>query len=221
MAAAGEPNTGRVPSLGDALARLWAAATCWTMAALFVVAWWWPRALDNGRWVKLGVGMMALEFVLVHSEAVLGAVAVRKGSAGGAWMPRLALLYAVFGVAIALAFRSWEIVASFAAVMSGRFWSARAGRADADLAFGRRRAAASIALYVLLTFASVLVPVPRGGITPQLLDEVWRSRGSGVWERRPEAALAMGAAYFLILGVIEATAPASAQGGKAGADLAE
>lgn len=213
------------PSLGDRFGRIWTAATCWAMSAMFVISWWWPRALDNGRWVKLGVRMMVLEFILVHSGVLLGVVAARQGVERGRSLLRLAALYTIFGVVIALVFRSWEILASFAAVMSGRYWSACTARGAADVSASQRRAAASLALYVGLTFITVIIPVPRGGITPALLEEVWRTRGSGLWERHPEKALAMGSVYFLILGIIEARAPrrggASARDGEARSGLFE
>ena len=48
------------------------AAPCWCMAMLFFRTWQTPMAIDGGRWVKLAVGIMCLEFILVHSGAFLG-----------------------------------------------------------------------------------------------------------------------------------------------------
>lgn len=178
------------------------------MAGMFVTAWWWPRALEDGRWVKLGVGVMVLEFILIHSGAFLSFFMTQKAG----WertrkLIGLTAYYCLFGVGIALVFHSWWILASFVLVMSGRLWSVFAGQNEMDRAVSQRRVVASALLFLGLTFATIFIPVPRGGITDSLLNEVWPTRKSGVWERQPERALAMGAAYFLVLGLVEVRPP--------------
>jgi hypothetical protein len=178
------------------------------MSGMFVVAWWWPRTLDQGRWVKLGVGVLVLEFILIHSGAFLNFFMTQKaGWARDRKLIGLTAYYALFGGAIAFAFQSWWILGSFVLVMSGRLWSVFAGQNDMDRAVSQRRVAASAMLFLGLTFATLFAPVPRGGITDPLLNEVWPTRKSGVWERQPERALAMGAIYFLLLGLVEARPP--------------
>lgn len=178
------------------------------MAAMFVMAWWWPRELDHGRWVKLGVGVLILEFILIHSGAFLNYLMTQKaGWARNRKLIGLTSYYALFGVAIALAFQSWWIFGSFVLVMTGRLWSEFAGQTDMDRAVSERRVAASAVLFLGLTFATLFLPLPRGGISERLLNEVWPTRKSGAWERQPERALAMGAAYFLLLGLVEMRPP--------------
>ena len=197
-----------MPTWGDRASCVWSAGSCWFMAGMFITAWWWPRTLDNGRWVKLGVGVLVLEFILIHSGAFLSSFLEQK--AGWARTEKLigmTALYTLFGVAIALSFRSWWILGSFALVMAGRLWSVFAGQTDMDRAVSQRRVVASVALYLALTFATLFLPLPRGGITEPLLNEVWPTRGRGAWEQAPERALAMGAAYFLLLGWVELRPP--------------
>ena len=196
------------PPWGDRVSCLWSAGSCWFMAGMFVTAWWWPRALDNGRWVKLGVGVMVLEFILIHSGAFLNFFMTQKaGWERDKKLIGLTAYYALFGGAIALAFQSWWILGSFVLVMSGRLWSVFAGQNDMDRAVSQRRVAASAMLFLGLTFATLFIPLPRGGINEPLLNEVWPTRKSGAWERQPERALAMGAAYFLCLGLVELRPP--------------
>jgi uncharacterized membrane protein len=196
------------PTWGDWFSCLWSAGSCWFMAAMFVTAWWWPERLDEGRWVKLGVGMMVLEFILIHSGAFLNAFMTQKaGEARNLKLLGLTAYYALFGGAIALAFQSWWIMGSFALVMAGRLWSAFIGQSDMDRAVSQRRVVASAMLFLGLTFATLFLSVPRGGLTEPLLNAVWPTRKSGAWERQPERALAMGAAYFLILGLVEVRPP--------------
>jgi len=189
----------------DVLGRLWAACSCWIVAVMFFLAWWWPMSVDHGRWVKLGVGILVIEFLVMHSSAFLISVsAAKEGDFKRKSLIRLGALYAFFGGVIALSFHSWEILASFVAVMSGRFWSAWVGGDDANTAMFRFRAAAATVLYIGLVFLTILLPVPQGGITPAVMREVWPNAGTGLWQRHPETALATGAMYFLLLGLIEA-----------------
>ncbi len=202
------PVTELHPGWGDWFNCLWSAVSCWVMAGMFVTSWWWPRELDHGRWVKLGVGVLILEFILIHSGAFLNNLMTQKaGWARDRTVLALLAFYTMFGLAIAFAFRSWWILGTFALVMSGRLWSVFAGQSEIDRAISQRRVAASALLFLGLTFATVFFSVPRGGINPDLLGEVWPERKGGLWERSPERALAMGAAYFLALGLVEARPP--------------
>ncbi len=197
------------PTWGDRIACLWSAGSCWFMAGMFVTAWWWPRTLENGRWVKLGVGVLVLEFILIHSGAFLNSTLMQKaGWPRDRMLIALTAFYLLFGVAIALAFHSWWIFGSFALVMSGRLWSLFGGQTDMERAVSMRRVAASAMLFLGLTFATLFLPLPRGGLNDALLTEVWPTRGkNGAWEQRPEIALAMGTAYFLLLGLVEMRPP--------------
>lgn len=196
------------PKLGDWLSCFWSAASCWFMAALFVTAWWRPMDLDHGSWVKYGVGLLVLEFILIHSGGFLNAFLAQKAGAERNWkLLGLTAFYALFGGAIALAFQSWWILLSFVLVMAGRLGPVFFGQSDMDRAISQRRVVAGALLFLGLTFATLFLPVPRGGLSESLLNEVWPTRKSGVWERQPERALAMGAAYFLILGLVEVRPP--------------
>jgi hypothetical protein len=196
------------PTWGDWFGCLWSAGSCWFMAGMFVTAWWWPRSLDNGRWVKLGVGVMVLEFILIHSGAFLNHFMGEKaGWERDKKLIGMTAFYSLFGASIALAFHSWWILGSFALVMSGRLWSLFGGQSDMERAVSMRRVAASALLFLGLTFATLFIPLPRGGINGKLLTEVWPTRGGGAWEREPERALAMGAGYFLLLGLVELRPP--------------
>ena len=178
------------------------------MAAMLVTAWWWPMDLDHGSWVKYGVGVLVLEFILIHSGGFLNAFLAQKaGTERNRKLLGLTAFYALFGGAIALAFQSWWILLSFILVMTGRLSPVFFGQSDMDRAISQRRVVAGAMLFLGLTFATLFLPVPRGGMNETLLNEVWPTRKSGVWERQPERALAMGAAYFLILGLVEVRPP--------------
>ncbi len=202
------PDQELLPTWGDRLGCLWSAGSCWFMSWLFVTAWWWPRRLEDGTWVKLGVGILILEFILIHAGAFLNNLMTQKAG-GGRTKALLGLtaFYSLFGMAIAFAFRSWWLFGTFVSVMAGRMWSVIAGQDEIGRAISQRRVAASAMLFLLLTFATVFVSVPEGGIDRPLLREVWPARGHGLWETKPERALAMGAVYFLLLGLVELRPP--------------
>lgn len=206
----GSPALPLTPTWGDRLGCLWSAASCWIMTGLFVTAWWWPRELDNGAWVKLGVGVLVLEFISIHSGAFLNHLINQKLDASRTrTLIACVAFYCLFGVAIALAFRSWWLFGSFAFLLASRIQSGLVKQTDMDRALSQRRVVASTLLFLLLTFATIFSPVPRGGIDGYLLREVWPDRGRGLWEESPERALAMGAGYFLVLGLVELRAPRS------------
>jgi hypothetical protein len=202
------PEQALQPALGDWFGCLWSAGSCWFMSGLFLTAWWWPRQLENGAWVKLGVGILVLEFILIHSGAFFNQLMTQKaGWARTRTLLGLVLLYGVFGFAIAFAFRSWWLLGSFASVMGARIWSLFAGEDEMTRALSQRRVVASAMLFLGLTFATILLPVPQGGINYKLLREVWPGHGRGIWENHPERALAMGTAYFFLLGLVELRPP--------------
>ena len=167
------PEQALQPTAGDWLGCLWSAGSCCFMSGLFVTAWWWPRRLEDGAWVKLGVGILVLEFILIHSGAFLNQVMTQKAgwdrTKSLLWM---LALYALFGLAIAAAFRSWWLLGSFALITAGRVWSLHAGEDAMGRAIAQRRVVASALLFLLLTFATILLPIPAGGIDRWLLQEV-------------------------------------------------
>lgn len=196
------------PGLGEYLRCAFAALSCWFAAWTFWVAWRTPMAWEEGLWVKLGVGILVAEFIAIHSSTLIGELA-----AAGAGFRRLALIalgaYALFALAIPLAFNSLEIALLVGALMISRLYDIFRPAGGRERAYGRRRSLASGLLFVLLAFATVALPIGPGGITPELLDAVWPDRGDGLWEAEPQRALVMGLVYFLLLGLVELRPPDS------------
>jgi hypothetical protein len=178
------------------------------MAAMFVASWWWPMAVDHGRWVRLCVGMLLVEFFVIHSGGALVSMAdLADGAERRKMLLRLAAIYAAIGAVVVVGFHSWEILCSFVAVLSGRFMAAWRARNEADKAAFRRRTAVITVLFVGLLLLSAVAHVPPGGLTPRVLGAVWPNPGRGTWQQHPEKALAVGAAYFLVLGLLELRKP--------------
>lgn len=185
-----------------------AALGCWFAAWTYWVAWRTPLAYDEGRWIELGVGMLVVEFLAIHSGTMIGEL----GAAGPRWRPLLWPVlgaYALMALAIAVGFASWELALVLLALMGSRLWGLWRPLQGMELAFGRRRSLCSAMLYLLLAFATIFLPIGAGGITPELLDQLWPERGDGLWEAEPQRALVMGLAYFLLLGLIELRPPSA------------
>jgi hypothetical protein len=204
MQSASDPSPD-ASSLVDRTSRWATAAGCWFAAGCFLVAWWWPRMLDDGRWVKFGVGVLLFEFLTIHATGIFAGLRARGGAPKSVtW---LVAMYALIAFAMAVAFRSWVLLASFGALLVGRVRSLFHPEERTTAAAGYRRMAVSALLFLGLALVTVLLPMPAGGLDPALLDEVWPGRGGGLWERAPQQALAMGFVYFLVLGFVEAQPP--------------
>lgn len=204
MGSAGAEQAG----LGEHLRCAMAALCCWFAAWSFWVAWRTPLAYDDGEWVKLGVGVLVAEFIAIHSSTMIGELAT-AGPALRRHAWTLLGAYGLFALAIPLAFDSLHIALLMGVLMLSRLHDIFRPAAGRERAYGRRRSLASGVLFVLLAFASVLLPIGAGGITPELLDAVWPDRGDGIWEAEPQRALAMGLFYFLLLGLVELRPPSA------------
>ena len=192
-------------SLAGPAGRWATAAGCWFAAGCFLVAWWWPRLLDDGRWVKVGVGVLLFEFLTIHATGLFAGLRQKGPSMRSA--VTLVIMYVLIAGAMAWVMRSWALLLSFAALLAGRVRSVFHPEDTMTRAEGHRRMVVSALLFLALAFATVFVPMPAGGLDSALLDQVWADRGGGLWEQRPQQALAMGFAYFLLLGCVELQRP--------------
>ncbi|MFC1844795.1 hypothetical protein ACFLZ5_08405 [Thermodesulfobacteriota bacterium] len=190
------------------------AAPCWVLAVLFVMTWQTPMAIDEGRWVKLGVGIMALEFILVHSGGFFAAFSQWKVKAGRptrlshkiGLMLGLVFFYTIFAVCFSLVFNNWTLFWIFFWVTTSRFLAMFFDTKDGPRIM-IRRSAVSVFLYVSSAFLSIFIRLPRAGLTEEVLNNVYPGRGSGEWERDPQQALLAGMVYFGFLGLWELVAP--------------
>ena len=51
---------------------------CFALASVLLRTWIDPLSVDDGRWVRFGVGILALEFVLVHAGGMLAAARMSR-----------------------------------------------------------------------------------------------------------------------------------------------
>lgn len=205
----GAPAPAGLPpaSIAEALRRLLNAALCFATAGFFAIAWQAPLAFEGGAWVKLGVGVILAEFLVIHSGTIVTELAARGASRIG--MGIVVAIYGLFALGLWWAFGGAGIGWLLIGLMIARGQALFHRPTVLDLAYGRRRSIVSALLFLGLGGASVVAPLPAGGIDPALLDALWADRGQGAWEAEPWRALAMGAAYFAILGAVELRRPAA------------
>jgi hypothetical protein len=170
-------------------------------AAVFLTAWIAP-ALLGPETVKDLMLTMLIEFIVMHSS---GFYAVISGLDGARRSSRLLMLsgltcfYLLFVLAFSYGFGStWPILA-FAWLFVSRFAHIWIHPLQPAGETGRMMLmwAASGAAYVVGAFATVMLPLPPFGVTPDFVAAMHLS-GSGEWISRPYTVLAFGAFYFAV-----------------------
>jgi len=175
------------------------------LAVVFLATWIAPEAVraDMARSLML---VMLLEFISIHSSAFMGSVMFGTGNRRGRVTALLGLggFYTLFVGAFAFMFHTWWPLVSFWGLTLNRMTSVLFGQAPQgeEKAFVQRSRAASCLCYLLFCGATVLLPVPRLGVTPEVVSRM-HLPGSGLWIDQPWRVLAFGFLYFMGVGVSE------------------
>ena len=182
--------------------RLLAAFPDGLTALTFLSIWILPLGYgDNG--VRNGMLIMLVEFILVHASGMLGARLLNPDTS-----PRdktlsvlgFGVFYLVFISAWAWTFHAWWPYLAFAWLLVGKFMAAidtrlpsreRKRRMQSDWAIGAMA-------YLGGVFATVMLPVPRLGITIEVIHQL-HLPGSGLWVNEPQRVIAFGMVYFAVL----------------------
>ncbi|MEM9314818.1 MAG: hypothetical protein AAGA95_09340 [Pseudomonadota bacterium] len=166
--------------------------------------WRDPMAWDEGGWVRYGVGLLALEFALLHSGVFLGMLlAGAKRASTQLLLGGVLIGFYGFGVwGLAISVDSPRLVWVFAGVMVGRLITIMTAQFEGAAAVVAR-SGVGILLYIAGAAGSVFLPIPEWGITDDVVAQVYPDRGEGIWEQHPERAIATAAVYFLLLGLAE------------------
>jgi hypothetical protein len=99
------------------------AASCWWMAYSLYQCWHLKLAPETGRWLPPAAGLFVLEFILVHSGAMLPMLmSTRKLQPLGAKPVLLvSAMYVLFIIAITLSVKSWQLLLTFSGIMVPRW----------------------------------------------------------------------------------------------------
>ncbi|MBD9369794.1 hypothetical protein [Xanthomonas sp. XNM01] len=171
-------------------------------AAGFLLLWWAPHWLPDQA-LQTAVAVMAVEFILLHATAMLG---TRALSAGGGVPARwrglagLVLVYLLFVAVWAWMFQAlWPLLA-FAWLLLGKLWLlVRPPAGDARRQLLSDWALASLA-YVGACLTTALLPLPRLGLTPEVV-AASGLQGGGLWVEQPQTVAVAGLLYFALVAV--------------------
>jgi hypothetical protein len=181
-----------------------AAPLFWISWRLFNV-WVRPEAIEDAQsWVRFGVALLLLEFVLLHSGVfvVVGFAWARTWGQRLLVMLGITVFYGLFVVGFALGTESRQVLEIYGFVLVGRFATLVVNR-DSGGAMILARSLLGTLIYLPLGFASVLVPWPRFGLVGEYAAAARTPGASGIWVEDPHRAIAMAAIYFLLMGVVE------------------
>lgn len=199
------------PSSQTRMVDLFAALPDLGMAAFCLVVWIDPM-LFGPQVVRYIVLTMLLEFIVVHSAAFMGSVAVgalqvkpllRYGPTVG--IIGLGAMYSLFVLGFCLAFKTWWPMAAFWLLTINRLLGViiGQGRNDAEtkqLVMGGWAVGAMA--YLFGAFFTTLVPLPRLGIDPGIVNGAGLP-GEGLWIDEPWRAVVFGMIYFGLIGWYE------------------
>ena len=182
---------------------IFSTVTCFWVSCSMLNVWLDPMSIDQGSWVPYAVGLLGIEFLILHSSVFIAQIAARQERLFDkvTCFAGFALFYLLMGVGFAAATDSPSLLVILGAIMLARFIAAAQ---QGQAAQARERTAFAIVVYLGVVFATVMLDVPEFGVTHSVLNEVYPDRGSGVWERQPERAIAGVVAYFAIIGAAEA-----------------
>ena len=183
-----------------------ASSACIMMAARMFRTWRDPLSVDNGNWVRHGVGIMLMEFMVVHSGGFIGAYAAGHVDSSPVALLLLSLFYAGFAALMAWVFKSRDLFKYFISLMGGRLLTVCLPVFRDDAAYLGSRAGVAVLLYICMAFLTVF-PLPRGGITTDVADRCMKGAGGGIWVSFPHRPILAGAIYFFLMGCAELALP--------------
>jgi hypothetical protein len=182
------------------LPRLFAAVPDTITSAIFLTAWIEP-SIPGAETVRNLMLTMLIEFIVVHSGAFYAAIVSNSESRirNTLLLLGLAAFYMMFIAAFAFAFDSTWPIFAFGWLLLSRFshlWTHPVqGSRDTErmmMLWG-----VSCAAYVLGAGATVMLPLPALGMTPDFVASM-HLPGSGEWIERPQTVLAFGFLYFAV-----------------------
>ena len=179
-----------------------AALPDFAFAGVCLATWLAPGWIGPERIGSLML-LMLIEFIVIHSAAFMGMVLWNDTPARTRIVRALGLggFYSLFVAAFGFAFETWWPLAGFWILVANRLLGALVGQAPsgAEREFIRQGWGASAALYLLAVALTTIAPVPRFGITPEMVRAA-NLPGGGLWIDEPYRVIAAAFVYFALLG---------------------
>ncbi len=201
--------------MGNLANRVFAALPDAVTSAIFLTAWIAPGVLGP-VWVKNLMLTMLIEFIVMHSGAFYANLAAASGSRVRRSLALIGftLFYGVFIAAFSFAFKSTWPFFAFGWLFVSRFAGLWMREDAAKRELMSRAWIASVILYLVGVFATIFIPLPPFGLTPEFVASM-QLTGKGLWIEKPQTVIVFGVFYFGALArfkfyLIDKTAPASA-----------
>ncbi len=185
----------------NVLPRLLAGLPDAVTAALFLITWIDP-SIPGPEYVKNLMLVMLIEFIVMHSSAFYSVIASDNGGPRikrSLCLTGLSVFYLAFVAAFAFLFDSTWPLFAFAWLFISRFIHLWVNPAQSGAEAGRMMTLWSTSALTYLTgaIATVTLPLPEFGITPDVIRSM-HLPGSGEWVDRPYTVLAFGTLYFSV-----------------------
>jgi hypothetical protein len=174
-------------------------------AALLYVLWLEPQRFGMD-WFRSGVLTLLLEFFVIHAGGFMAVLMYDPRTPARTRMLQVAGLgagYLLFVGAFAWGFHAWWMLSAFAWLCFSKLQAIWSGAApvEKDRTIAISSWALSVAVYLGSVAVTVIVEVPRLGVTPEVRDAAGFAASGGAWESEPYRALAGGVLYFALMGL--------------------
>lgn len=207
----GPPAVGLLRRL---LAGLPSASADLVTASVCIAVWWAPQSWPEDL-LRSTALIMLIEFLSIHSLIIAPVLAVllteRWPYAG---LILILLLYLGVAVGVSVALQTWWPTVFFAWLLLSRYvlpmWNIGGGDEHIDLG---KVWLVSTLLWLLLIFASLILPVPALGWDADAIARLGLP-GGGIWVDQPHRLLAFAASYFLLLAAFKLLARPEPPSGK-------
>jgi hypothetical protein len=186
-------------------ASLAAAVPDLTMGAVCLMTWIWAERMPPWivRYILL---VMLLEFIVIHSSAILGSVAFSGDPRAKKLRTVLSLgaMYSLFGLGFCLAFKTvWPLISFWGQTanrLSGAMYGP--GLSERQRQYTQGMWGIGAMIYLVGAFLSSLLPIPRWGITAAV-ERAADLPGSGLWIDDPWRPVVFGFLYFTGVGLFD------------------
>jgi len=183
-----------------------AAIPDFALCGSFLITWFFPKLLGEAM-VRHFMYVMILEFIVVHSTALLGNITFQS-------IPRkekikyfagLAGFYTLMVLVFAFVGKNWWMMWAFLGLTVAKFPSVLMDPPSGqEKEMIQRTWAMMCFLYVMGAMLTVFIPFPAFGITKEIIAQQGFT-ATGLWVEKPHRVIAMGVFYFGILGYCELT----------------
>ena len=175
-----------------------AAFPFFTLSGTYLITWIYPYAFGKKMVAHL-VLIMLLEFINIHSIGFMGNALISDMPSGkkAKAIIGLSIFYTIFIIGFSAAFSAWWPIPVFLGLTLSHIIDIFVGNIpegkEKDVV--RCSWAAGTLFYLAFVFATILLPIPRLGITRDVV-HAQEFTSSGLWISEPYRVIAFGFLYF-------------------------